>query len=376
MKIAIYAICKNEQHNIVSFLKNTMYADTIIITDTGSTDDTVRILEEQSLINSKIVLHKAEFEPFSFSGARNFCLAQVPEDIDYCLYLDLDERLEEDWLKKLEPLLAHQPTHITMDMVTSRDESGNVASSYYQTRCHRREGYRWRYPCHEVLQCEWTNGDKRTISSAIQVEHYPTLDKERNYLGLLEQGVVEYPNDQRMLYYYGRELYMAKNYLDAIAALDKACYATELWWDRQTASCFKYMALCAVELKDHKLAETYYLKYLSYSTDEAESWYEVAMFYYSQGLYHLALGYSKRCIDLGQSKTKPSNFLFRDLSCWTWKPHDLAAYCSYHLKDSSGYAAHATLACNHNPQDGRLQANMEDALRNVTVVKRTVDEDT
>ena len=372
MKIAVYAICKDEEKNIQDFLENVMTADHVVLVDTGSTDRTPELINEaKERLN--LTYAEALFEPFSFSQARNFCLAQVPEDVDYCLYLDLDERLEEGWRKKLEPLLAHNPTHITMDMVTARDETGQPTNSYYQTRCHMRYGYSWKYPCHEVLQCAIPYGDKRAISSSIQVEHFPDLNKDRNYLHLLEAAADEYPNDQRMLYYYGRELYMDNRPKGALFVLDRACHAKDLWWDKQTASCFKFMALSALKLEDIGLAETYYLKYLSYSTDEAEAWYDIALFYYEQKLYHMALGYAKRCINLSQSKSKPSNFLFRDLSCWTWKPHDIAAYCSYHIKDMPGYALHATLACNANPQDERLQANVQDALTHVTVVERTVD---
>lgn len=369
MKIAVYAICKNEEQNVEAFMQSANEADYVVVVDTGSTDNTQTKLDMYG-IHDKLIYKEALFEPFAFDTARNFCLNQVPKDVDYCVYLDLDERLEPGWRKKLDPILTHKPTHVTMDMITEVDESNNPTTSYYQTRCHMRIGYSWKYPCHEVLQSGIPHGDKRAISSQISVRHFPDLDKERNYLEILEQGVQEYPDDQRMLFYYGRELHRNGKYQEALIILDRAVYAKYLWWDKQAAACFKTMALCAKQLGDTALTEQYYLKYLSYSTDEAEAWYDLAFYYYEDKQYHMALGYAKRCINLSQHKSKPSNFLFRDLSCWSWKPHDLAAYCSYYLKDMPGYALHATLACNANPNDQRLQDNVQDALKHVTVVKK------
>lgn len=372
MKIAVYAICKNESVNVQGFLECAEEADYVVVCDTGSEDNTPQLIEQMAN-QDKLTYVEALFDPFNFSTARNFCLNQVPADAEYCVYLDLDERLEEGWIDKLRTILTHRPTHVTMQMVNGRDSSGNPSSTYYQTRCHRRDGYDWKYPCHEILQCHIPNGDKSVISSDIVVEHFPDATKGRDYLDLLKLGVEDYPDDQRALYYYGRELYYKGQYELAIEILDRACFAKDLWWDKQAASSMKHIAMCASSLGDQKMAETYFLRYLSYSTDEAEAWFDVAQYYYDLKQYHMALGYAKRCINLAQTQTKPNNFLFRDLSCWTWRPHDLAAYCSYHLQDYPGYAMHASIACKMNPNDERLQYNVKDALNFVTVVERTID---
>ena len=47
-KIAVYAICKNEIHNVDEWMKNVQEADYICVLDTGSTDGTYeKLLEYQ-----------------------------------------------------------------------------------------------------------------------------------------------------------------------------------------------------------------------------------------------------------------------------------------------------------------------------------------
>ncbi len=40
--------------------------------------------------------------PFRFDHSRNHCLEQIPDDVDICVSLDLDDVIEKGWRMKLE----------------------------------------------------------------------------------------------------------------------------------------------------------------------------------------------------------------------------------------------------------------------------------
>ena len=58
MKIAVSSIIKNEMKFIKKYLERNKDADYICLLDTGSTDGTWEYLQEQSKINSKIIVNQ------------------------------------------------------------------------------------------------------------------------------------------------------------------------------------------------------------------------------------------------------------------------------------------------------------------------------
>ena len=99
-KICVYAICKNEEKFVDRFVESAKEADAIYVLDTGSTDNTVKLLKERGVnVESK------KITPWRFDVARNLSLEMVPKDTDICVCLDLDEVIEKGWRKKLEQLV-------------------------------------------------------------------------------------------------------------------------------------------------------------------------------------------------------------------------------------------------------------------------------
>ena len=74
LKICVYAICKNEYKFVDRWMDSMKEADLIVVTDTGSTDDTVEQLRKQGA-----VVHLDEVKPWRFDVARNLSLDHVPE---------------------------------------------------------------------------------------------------------------------------------------------------------------------------------------------------------------------------------------------------------------------------------------------------------
>ena len=85
-KIAVYGVCKDEEYNIREWHSYIQDADYIFLLDTGSTDDTIKIAKELG-----INIVSAKFSPWSETQAKNTALSLLPEDIDICICLDLDQ---------------------------------------------------------------------------------------------------------------------------------------------------------------------------------------------------------------------------------------------------------------------------------------------
>ncbi len=90
MKVAVYAIAKNESNNIDGWYKNISNADYVMILDTGSSDDTVD--KAKSL---GINVFEASISPWDEARAKNVAMSLLPKDIDFCICIDLDEHVSD-----------------------------------------------------------------------------------------------------------------------------------------------------------------------------------------------------------------------------------------------------------------------------------------
>ena len=85
MKVAIYAIAKNEEKHVKRWFDSSSDADYHVIADTGSTDETIQIAKDLG-----VSVYSISINPWRFDDARNAALALVPADADYCIILDMD----------------------------------------------------------------------------------------------------------------------------------------------------------------------------------------------------------------------------------------------------------------------------------------------
>ena len=107
MKIAVYAISKNEAQFVERFCQSAKNADLIIIGDTGSTDNTVELSKQHGATVYDICI-----TPWRFDKARDAVLALIPRDIDICISLDLDEVLEDGWREEIERVWTNETTRL------------------------------------------------------------------------------------------------------------------------------------------------------------------------------------------------------------------------------------------------------------------------
>lgn len=240
MKIAVYAIAKNEGKHAARWARSAQDADAIVLVDTGSTDATIaeavnavapREVAADMPRMSPLCVHSITVSPWRFDDARTAALALVPRDIDWCIVLDLDEVLVTGWRARLEAAIERAPdaTRCCYSYVWSWQTCANCGGTGGDTgacvrcagrgeepavrfrakRIHRRHGWRWVQPCHEEL-VPWDGlpevGPLAEVDDAPLIEHHADDSKSRSdYLPLLEIAAREQPQSARAQLYLRRE---------------------------------------------------------------------------------------------------------------------------------------------------------------------------
>jgi len=210
LKIAVYGICKNEEKHIAEFFETVKEATSVHIFDTGSTDNTWQKLHDErdrrrGMQLCNIYINRIHVDPFRFDVARNAALALVPADVDVCVSLDLDERLEPGWRAGIERAWEAYPDTTKLGV---RYQKTGMQEFIHNSRVHKRNGYYWKDPCHEAIY-PWMSDDNVVIAKGVKIIHNPDIAKPRDRLNLLAAGIMEEPWNRRRMFYYGRELVLA-----------------------------------------------------------------------------------------------------------------------------------------------------------------------
>lgn len=233
--ISLCMIVKDEEMHIARCLDSVAgLVEEMIIVDTGSTDQTVEIV---SSYTSKVYSYPWKDD---FSDARNYSFSKA--SMDYCMWMDADDILEEkekDKFLQLKQSLSSDTDIVMMRYNTGFDEAGNPSFSYFRERWIKNSPkYRWVGAVHEVIP---PNGN--IIYSDIAVSHKKMKagDPDRNlkiYQKLLADGKTLEPRQQ---YYYARELYYHKQYVEAIPVLEQFLLSPEGWIENKIEAC----SICA-----------------------------------------------------------------------------------------------------------------------------------
>lgn len=177
-KVCVYAICKNEEKFVKRWYESMKEADKIIVLDTGSTDNTVKLLQDLG-----VEVHTKEIKPWRFDVARNETLKLIPKDYQICVCTDLDEVFNKGWKEKILNNWDDDITRLRYTYNWSFNEYGEPATTFLLNKIHLRDNYKWTHPVHEVLTPIGKENEK--ICEDIVLNHYPDCNKSRNsYLPL------------------------------------------------------------------------------------------------------------------------------------------------------------------------------------------------
>lgn len=256
MSIALACILKNEERNIKQLLDSVKDCfDEIHLTDTGSTDNSIEIINSLKSEHPLFLHHFKWID--DFSAARNASFE--PVNTDYVMWLDLD-----DVLSGAENFKAFTKT--TMKIADfwvatyhyASDKDGKPICSFVRERIFKTNlGFRWKYFVHEGVVPK--SGIKKDV-----VVHYATSwnvvhkrseedakqDKSRNVKLFSDR---KNQLDARMKYYYGKELFETGDPLTAFSELLTAS-ADETLEGHDRLMAVQYCCIAAMQLNQYDRA--------------------------------------------------------------------------------------------------------------------------
>ena len=350
MKIAVYAIAKNEEKHVERFLRSCAGADGVFILDTGSSDDTVAVARRLGAIVDQTVIN-----PWRFDKARNESLKMVPYDYDLCICLDLDELMPANWRAAVEAAWAPGMTGLRYEFVWSHKPDGTPDLVYWAQKAHARHGYAWKHPVHEVLHYDGA-GPENLGLCAMTVHHWPDASKSRSsYLPLLELSVREDPDNDRNAHYYGRELWFHGRLDEAEKELKRHLMLPKAVWKPERAASYRYLAKIAESRGDKLQAVAWLQQACREAPDTREPWIELAQLYYGSGDHEETYKAAKSCLLVGPERTKV--YLTLDYA-WGALPHDLLAVSAFYLGHYREAVEAGREAVRLAPADARLIRNL------------------
>lgn len=341
MRIAVYTIAKNEAKHVRQWAKSAQDADHRLILDTGSTDNTRFIADGYG-----VDVHLVQFTPWRFDDARNRALSLLPDDIDICIALDMDETLQPMWREQLEYYLGGRPdvTRPRYKYVWSWNPDGSEGLVYGGDKIHARHGYKWKHPVHEVITP--LDSEVQGWVPGLEIHHHPDPTKSRSqYFDLLKLAVDEEPDDDRNQFYLGREYYYRGEKSSATRHLIMATLLSK--WPPEKAAAYRMLYAMNGNLTDLYRA-------LQQDPCRRENLVALAKHYHDHHQWQPCLQYVNAALDI---ESKPLDYLC-EADAWSWLPYDLGAIAAYHLGDSGLAREYGQIAIGYRPDDERLRANM------------------
>lgn len=345
--ISLCMIVKNEEMHLARCLDSVAgLADEIIIIDTGSDDRTKEIA---SGYTSKVYSYSWKDD---FSEARNYSFSKA--SMDYCMWLDADDILEEAGKEKMIQLKQSLSPDIDMVMMrynTSFDEEGRPVFSYFRERWVRNSPqYRWVGAVHEVIPPAG-----RILYSDIAVCHKKLKagNPDRNlkiYQKLIAEGKYLEPRQQ---YYYGRELYYHKQYEEAISVLEAFLLTEDGWVENKIEAC-SVCASCYENLGREQDALDALLRSMSFDLPRAELCCEIGKHFLEHGNCRNAIYWYKAALQ-APKKEQSGGFVLPD--CYDYIPFLQLCVCYDRLGDQK-------LAAEYNEKAGACKPYSQAYLYN------------
>lgn len=332
MKIAVYGISKNEEANVKRFMKSCSGADVVVITDTGSTDNTVKLLKEYGA-----VVHEAIIDPWRFDEARNIALSHVPEDVDICISIDLDESLQPGWREGLEKEWKKHPgcTMVSYRYVSWwKDKEQTIPDVVcYRSKIHARHGYKWHNIVHERVLPEDMENAVNVYTDLVTVHHH--RQEITDYIDLLSQMIEQDPDNEEPYLLRASDYINYRKYEEAIADYKKYISMTTFPKNELITSqrAHSYIGLAKAL---HNMGEppNEVIKMLLRAVGECpgmrEPWVYLADGYMSVGNYPLAYGAAMMALSI-----TTNGYHVREEICWGDLPKQIASSAYSRMNERS-----------------------------------------
>ena len=267
--ICLNMIVKNESKIITRLFDSVIsIIDTYCICDTGSTDNTVSLIEnyfKEKNIKGKIIHH----EFINFCINRNYALKMAKDMADYILLLDADMQMiiyPEFKKSDLTNQIYHLQQGFKLNYYNTRLLSNNVEAEYFGVT-------------HEYINIKGTFNAVK-LNTLIINDIGDGGSKENKFkrdIMLLTKGLEEEPNNIRYLFYLANSYYDIKEYRNAIKYYEE--HAKLVKWNEEKFYNYYRQGLCYKNLQEDEKMIEYLIKAWDTRPTRVESLYELINYY-------------------------------------------------------------------------------------------------
>lgn len=348
-KVCVYAICKNEEKFCAAWTKSMGEADEIFVLDTGSTDNTVKLLRENGVnVSSKII------SPWRFDTARNLSLQLLPKDTDICVCTDLDEQFESGWREMIEKAWRDGVRQLRYRYTWNFKDDGSEGYVFWIDKIHSRNGFKWVNSVHEVLKYEGAEPLATAYAEGVQLNHHADPEKSRlQYLPLLELSVKEDPQNDRNMHYLGREYMYYGMWDKCIETLKRHLSMPSAVWQDERAASMRYIAKAYDALGDRANARKYHLLSLAEAPHLREPWLDFALFEERSDNHHAVIALALEALKITE---RPRTYI-SEAESWGSLPYDLLSVAYFYTGNKIEACKAIDKALELNPTDKRLFEN-------------------
>ena len=310
--LCLNMIVKNESRIIKRLFDSVIsIIDSYCICDTGSTDNTIEIIDEY--FKEKGKPGKIVQEPFkNFCHNRNFSLQSCIGLSDYVLLLDADMILE---VKNFDKSILN--TSQSFNIL-----QGNESFYYQNLRIIKNNGlYKYVGVTHEYIDVPDNNTilciDKNLLFIRDIGDGGSKSDKFERDVSLLLNGIKDEPNNARYHFYLANSYHDSGKYTEAIdyykKRIDFGGWREEVWY-----SYFR-IGLCYQHIGNFGEALKYWLEGYNYYPDRLEAIYEIIKHYRYISKHKLCMIFYKIAKDILNQNLNRDNYLFLHNDVYQYK---------------------------------------------------------
>lgn len=346
--ICLNMIVRNEAAVIRRCLESVKpFIDRWVIVDTGSEDDTEKIIREV-MADKPGSLSRSKWVNFAHNRTSALHKAQeICDPEDYLLFIDADETLSApegfQWRE-----LKFAAYHLHAEYAGVTYSRGALVSA--------RRDWRWEGPVHEYLtvgdgMVPFVQLDQPRIIVGTGGARSRDPDTYAKDAALLEKALIVDPNNARNAFY------LAQSYRD-MGEL-KVAYAAYRnrskmeGWAEETWYAMYEMGRLAEKMASSAEVHSAYLAAFQYRPTRAEPLYELARYHRERGELHLAHLFARQAITI----KRPEDRLFVNDSVYQWRALDEFSVAAYWVgsRAEGRVAVEKMLECPQLPDSDRAR---------------------
>lgn len=328
--IILNMIVKNESKIIERCLDQVKWIDGLVISDTGSTDDTVEVIESWRKRNGKIgtVVHN----PWkNFGHNRNEALIEGRKwcrengmDLMKTYFLLIDADMVFNGGEKLRKII------LEADLWDIRQQ--NSAIIYHNLRVVKAGiDVVCKCPTHEYYDILTPNCVRRTFEDAV-IEDIgdggSKTDKAERDIRLLKEALTTDPKNCRYWFYLANTYRDIRDFANAILAYQQRIEIGG--WFEETYCAMMYKGDCHIGMNQAQEAVMMYLNAYQIDPVRSEALIRLSTFYRMNSQHHTAMLF----IDKGLKIAQPENrMLFVEKSVYDWRFLYELSICGFYIKD-------------------------------------------